>query len=319
MTTKTFILVKIHYFNILFQIAFYKKKYEWMDSHRLRAIILKLQDRLSDDDRKRLHFYLGNDVPRRIRDDPTLGGTLSLMESLFDQDKINENDITFLINAFDEIQCIDAVKLLREHWRQNHSQRTNQSVESLSVLMPPLINHLLEDLENDSSTAKDSVINQENTDDETSTMINTDNTNINQESIVTFSTDKFSSRSKILGSINIRWGYLFLFVLLTIIGFGILIFFIIKNFIYINHLETYNNQYIETIKQLNNRIIQLETKENFPTPTNLNPSKHYGIKIKWKPNPVIISAVNDLDRLHSPIGIYIDDDSRSIYVASWGG
>ncbi|CAF1609403.1 unnamed protein product [Adineta ricciae] len=40
---------------------------------------------------------------------------------------------------------------------------------------------------------------------------------------------------------------------------------------------------------------------------------------KWKPNPVIISAVNDLDRLHSPIGIYIDDDSRSIYVASWGG
>jgi len=84
-----------------------------MDNHRLRAIILKLQDRLSDNDRKRLHFFLGNDVPRRIRDDPTLGGTLSLMESLFDQDKINEVDFTFLINAFDEIQCTDAVKLLR--------------------------------------------------------------------------------------------------------------------------------------------------------------------------------------------------------------
>jgi hypothetical protein len=84
-----------------------------MDNHHLRAIILKLQDRLSDNDRKRLHFFLGNDVPRRIRDDPTLGGTLSLMESLFDQDKINEGDFTFLINAFDEIQCTDAVKLLR--------------------------------------------------------------------------------------------------------------------------------------------------------------------------------------------------------------
>jgi hypothetical protein len=84
-----------------------------MDSHRLRAIILRLQDRLSNDDRKRLHFYLGNDVPRRIRDDPSLSGTLSLMDSLFDQDKINEKDFTFLINAFDEIQCIDAVKLLR--------------------------------------------------------------------------------------------------------------------------------------------------------------------------------------------------------------
>jgi hypothetical protein len=34
-------------------------------------------------------------------------------ESLFDQDKINEEDFTFLINAFDEIQCLDAVKLLR--------------------------------------------------------------------------------------------------------------------------------------------------------------------------------------------------------------
>ena len=63
-----------------------------MDNHRLRAIILKLQDRLSNDDRKRLHFYLGNDVPRRIRDDPTLSGTLSLMDSLFDQDKVNEKD-----------------------------------------------------------------------------------------------------------------------------------------------------------------------------------------------------------------------------------
>ena len=35
-----------------------------MDASRLRPIILKLQDRLSNDDRKRLHFYLGNDVPR---------------------------------------------------------------------------------------------------------------------------------------------------------------------------------------------------------------------------------------------------------------
>jgi hypothetical protein len=84
-----------------------------MDVHRLRVILLKLQDRLSDDDRKRLHFFIGNDVPRRIRDDPSLGGTLSLLESLFDQDKINEQELMFVINAFDEIQCIDAVKLLR--------------------------------------------------------------------------------------------------------------------------------------------------------------------------------------------------------------
>jgi hypothetical protein len=35
------------------------------------------------------------------------------MESLFDQDKINDDDFSFLIDAFDEIQCLDAVKLLR--------------------------------------------------------------------------------------------------------------------------------------------------------------------------------------------------------------
>ena len=84
-----------------------------MDSRHLRALILKIQDHLSDNDRQRLHFFLGTDVPRRIRDDPSLSGTLNLMECLFDQDKINERDFTFLINAFDEIHCIDAVKILR--------------------------------------------------------------------------------------------------------------------------------------------------------------------------------------------------------------
>jgi hypothetical protein len=84
-----------------------------MDVHDVRALILKLEENLSEKDRKRLHFFLGPDVPRRIRDDQSLSGTLNLMESLFDQDKINERDVTFLINAFDEIQCRDAVRLLR--------------------------------------------------------------------------------------------------------------------------------------------------------------------------------------------------------------
>ncbi len=84
-----------------------------MDNHHLRSIILKLQDRLSDNDRKRLHFFLANDVPRRIGDDNTLNGTLNLMQSLFDQEKISEQDFTFLIDVFTQIQCRDAVKLLK--------------------------------------------------------------------------------------------------------------------------------------------------------------------------------------------------------------
>jgi len=84
-----------------------------MDNQQLRSIIIKLESRLSDDDRERLHFYLGNDVPRKIRDDASLRGTLRLMDSLFDQDKINEQDFTFLIRAFEQIQCRDAVRLLK--------------------------------------------------------------------------------------------------------------------------------------------------------------------------------------------------------------
>jgi len=129
---------------------------------RLRGTILKLQDRLSNDDRKRLHFYLGNEVPRLIRDDSTLNGTLTLMESLFDQDKISEEDFAFLINAFDEIGCIDAVKILKgipsivsismplycislEHKERMQSSPMYRSTHSLAIIMPPLIDEIFTD------------------------------------------------------------------------------------------------------------------------------------------------------------------------------
>jgi hypothetical protein len=47
----------------------------------LRAVILKLETRLGYDDRVRLHFFVGNHVPRSIREDLSLAGTLRLMES----------------------------------------------------------------------------------------------------------------------------------------------------------------------------------------------------------------------------------------------
>lgn len=135
-----------------------------MNSHRLRAFLVRLQDRLSDDDRKRLHFYLSDDVPRRIRDDPTLEGTLDALQTLFEKDHINENDSTFLINAFEEIQCFHAANLLKsnyvcvffirfllilfsssEHWRQNQDENSNQSIESLSLIFPSMINEIIEE------------------------------------------------------------------------------------------------------------------------------------------------------------------------------
>jgi len=130
--------------------------------NHLRGTILKLQDRLSNDDRIRLHFFLGNEVPRLIRDDSTLRGTLTLMESLFDQDKISEEDFAFLINAFDEIGCIDAVKILKgipsivsismvlycislEHKERMQSSPMYRSTHSLAIIMPPLIDEIFTD------------------------------------------------------------------------------------------------------------------------------------------------------------------------------
>jgi hypothetical protein len=78
-----------------------------------RALLLKIQDRLSNDDRRRLHFLMGDIIPRMQRDDTTLGGTLTVFESLFDRAIITEDYLDFLIRVFGEIQCHDAVKRLQ--------------------------------------------------------------------------------------------------------------------------------------------------------------------------------------------------------------
>jgi hypothetical protein len=84
-----------------------------MDTQRLRVILLDIQDHLSDEDRNHLHFYLGGVVPRRLRDDPSLTGTLNIMDRLIEERRISENDLTFLIDAFDQIHCMNAVELLK--------------------------------------------------------------------------------------------------------------------------------------------------------------------------------------------------------------
>ena len=87
-------------------------------------ILLKVQDCLSDNERERLHLCFANDVPLRIRDDPLLVDTLSLMHSLFGHDKINEEYVTVLIAALREIPCFDAVVFLEN---QSFKQLSNTS------------------------------------------------------------------------------------------------------------------------------------------------------------------------------------------------
>jgi hypothetical protein len=56
-----------------------------MDKHDFRAIILKLEDRLSENDRIRLHFFLRYDAPRRYINDLSIGGILFTYQSRFNQ------------------------------------------------------------------------------------------------------------------------------------------------------------------------------------------------------------------------------------------
>ena len=78
-----------------------------------RELLLKIQDLLSDNDRQRLHFLLGDDVPRNLRDDPSLGGTLRVLQSLFDKSIITDQDCVYLIEALKKIRCYDAAKRLQ--------------------------------------------------------------------------------------------------------------------------------------------------------------------------------------------------------------
>jgi hypothetical protein len=55
---------------------------------KLRGFLLSLLDDMSDLDRRRLHFVLGNEVPRRIRQHNNIEGTIQVFEHLIDNGKI---------------------------------------------------------------------------------------------------------------------------------------------------------------------------------------------------------------------------------------
>lgn len=70
-----------------------------------RAFLTTLFNQLSDIDRQALHFSIGNKIPRKYREDYTPSGSLHLLDSLFDQNLINEENFDFLINIFEQINC----------------------------------------------------------------------------------------------------------------------------------------------------------------------------------------------------------------------
>ncbi|CAF4616300.1 unnamed protein product [Rotaria sp. Silwood1] len=77
-----------------------------------RALLIQVQDRLSNADRRRLHFLFSDDIPKWYNIDPSMSGTLDLLQWLIEHGKISEEDITILMKAFREINCPEAVNLL---------------------------------------------------------------------------------------------------------------------------------------------------------------------------------------------------------------
>ncbi|CAF3752013.1 unnamed protein product [Rotaria sordida] len=78
-----------------------------------REILIKILDGLSETDCKKLKFLLGKDITRQIQDDPSIDGTLNLFQRLFDQQKISDQNFTYLIKAFEAVQCPAAAQRLR--------------------------------------------------------------------------------------------------------------------------------------------------------------------------------------------------------------
>ena len=100
----------------------------------LRQVLLKIQDLLSNEDRERLHFLLGNHVPKQYREDPSLGGTLRVLETLLDREIINEADCHYLIKALKEISCFQAAKQLSDY-QQKKSPKTTVANEATFAMI----------------------------------------------------------------------------------------------------------------------------------------------------------------------------------------
>lgn len=78
-----------------------------------RAALVKIQESLSDDDRKKLHFLFGEDIPRVLRENSSLGGALETLQKLFDTLKISPSNYDYLVRALEVIQRPDCVQRLR--------------------------------------------------------------------------------------------------------------------------------------------------------------------------------------------------------------
>lgn len=83
------------------------------DEFAFRAVLVRIQDSLSDSDRKQLNFLIGDDIPRRLQDNGSLINSLDVLQTLFDRLKISADNFEYLTKRLEVIQREDCVQRLR--------------------------------------------------------------------------------------------------------------------------------------------------------------------------------------------------------------
>lgn len=93
------------------------------DKRNLRTLLAKLQNHLSDSDRRRLHSSFNEIKSERCFDNLSIDRILDFLESLFDQRKISDSDFNDFIEVFREMGSDDAVRRLSGRCRRINSPR----------------------------------------------------------------------------------------------------------------------------------------------------------------------------------------------------
>lgn len=78
-----------------------------------RALLLKIQDSLSDEDRIQLHFVFGNDIPRTLQSDGSLEASLQALEKLMERSKFSKDNINYLVRSLEAIHRLDCAERLK--------------------------------------------------------------------------------------------------------------------------------------------------------------------------------------------------------------
>jgi hypothetical protein len=77
-----------------------------------RAVLIKIQSLLSNEDRQQLHFVFADDIPRCLQSDGSLNNALVVLQTLLDRLKISKDDCGYLVRGLRVIDREDCAQRL---------------------------------------------------------------------------------------------------------------------------------------------------------------------------------------------------------------